>query len=370
MKSFVQIMRWVLGILQSWVRRWSAPVVHLDTGRKVRVGRQIAEGGFSFVFEAFDVSGDKKYALKRIRCNDHAEILQGCRREAGVHRAVNHPNLMPLLGMTILDDADCFMLFPFYGHSLRQEVNRRTFDRVDHTSTSHAPWHERVVLQVFLKILHGVQALHAANMTHRDIKLENIMFLHVQSREPVVMDFGSVGPLVQKIDTRRQVLQMTEDASIHTTLPYRPPELFEGGVRAGDADVDYCKVDVWSLGCTLFAMLYGASPFESIFGRSDGRLQIVECTQLNVLKSIPVPPAHTNVASWYSSDLQLLVTEMLTQDRHERPNLSTVVTKVGALIHQQGGHVDRTTSKYAHANDDDEHDDDVGIALMSRRGFV
>jgi serine/threonine kinase 16 len=162
-------------------------------------------------------------------------------------------------------------------------------------------------------------------------------------------------------------------------MPYRPPELFEGGVRAGDsgsdtdAVVDYCKVDVWSLGCTLFAMLYGASPFESIFRANTGQLQIVDCTQLKVINSIPVPPAHTAVSKWYSSEVQSLIAEMLTQDRHLRPSLAVVITKVETLICDQGGQaeVDRTKKQYEHHaggnNDEDDHDGG-GIALMG--GFV
>ena len=41
-------------------------------------------------------------------------------------------------------------------------------------------------------------------------------------------------------------------------MPYRAPELFD--VKTGSTITE--KVDVWSLGCTLFALLYGHSPFE------------------------------------------------------------------------------------------------------------
>jgi serine/threonine kinase 16 len=393
MTSAMQWMRWVWNILLSLIRRcwsWSSntQTMHLDTGRKVTVGRQIAVGGFSFVFEATDIEPPyPKYALKRIRCDSDPQLLQSCRKEAGVHRAVSHPSLMPLLGMSIVDNADCFMLFPYMSHSLRHEVNRRTFDRQEHNhdpAQPHAPWNEKVVLQVFWKILQGVQAMHAHNMTHRDIKLENIMFNDKKSRQPVLMDFGSVGPCQQPMATRKQVLQLQEEASMHTTMPYRPPELFEGGVRAGhttagadgngDAVVDYCKVDVWSLGCTLFAMLYGASPFESVFRASTGQLQIVDCTQLKVINSIPVPPSHTATAKWYSAEVQSLIAEMLTQDRHVRPTLQVVIDKVETLIRQQGGQVelDRTKQQYAHHHDhndeNEDHDGGGGIALMG--GFV
>lgn len=359
--SLVQLLRWLWGIVQSWIRRWSGPVVHLDTGIRVRVGRQIAEGGYSYVFEAFDVASNEHYALKRIRCPE-PEILSACRHEAGVHRSVNHPNLMPLLGMTVQhNSADCFMLFPYMEHSLRAEVNRRTWDR---DNIKHAPWNELTALHIFYKICRSVQALHQANMSHRDIKLENVLFQDVHSRQPVLMDFGSVGPLAEGIPTRQDVLRVTEQASMHTTVSYRAPELFEGGLRAGDADLDYDRVDVWSLGCTLFGMLYGASPTECNF-RADGRLQIVECTQLKVLAGMPTPVSGSPPANWYSADIQALTAEMLTQDRHQRPTLTVVMEKIEVLIRQQGGKVDRNEQQrhtQYHDNDDDE--DNAGIALM------
>jgi hypothetical protein len=99
----------------------------------------------------------------------------------------------------------------------------------------------------------------------------------------------------------------------------------------------------------------------------------VDCTQLKVINSIPVPPAHTAVSKWYSAEVQSLIAEMLTQDRHLRPSLAVVITKVETLICDQGGQaeVDRTKKQYEHHaggnNDEDDHDGG-GIALMG--GFV
>ena len=65
------------------------------------------------------------YALKQIRCGDK-ETLDLCRQEASVHRKLcgsqGHPNIMPLLGLAIMDDKNnpnarvCYMLFPKMKH--------------------------------------------------------------------------------------------------------------------------------------------------------------------------------------------------------------------------------------------------------------
>jgi serine/threonine kinase 16 len=374
--AIIHYLRWIVSLVQSWIRRSTGPIITFsDTGRRVRVGRQIAEGGFSFVFEATDVNTPSRtYALKRITCPD-PEILQACRDEAGVHREVRHPNLMPLFGMTVLERySHCYMLFPYLPHSLRAEVNRRILDPIE--ITKQAPWpHVTTVLHIFYRILLGVQALHErAHYTHRDIKLENILLepSHQHMFQPILMDFGSAGPLVEPVDTRRQVLHVVEQASMHTTIPYRPPELFEGGVRTKDDPIDFTKVDVWSLGCTLFGMLYGASPFECEFPRqnADGRIRIVECTQLSVLKSVlPRPPEHSVAAHWYSEDLHDLLVTMLEQDRRKRPGLPQVMELVQGLIEKKGSRVDNTLLSSMEINDDDDEEDadNVNLSLMSNR---
>jgi serine/threonine kinase 16 len=75
---------------------------------------------------------------------------------------------------------------------------------------------------------------------------------------PVLMDFGSLLRARQTISTRQSALEAQDLAAEHSTMSYRAPELFD--VKTGSTLTE--KVDVWSLGCTLFALLYGYSPFE------------------------------------------------------------------------------------------------------------
>lgn len=354
-RMLVKAWRWLLSCLSSIFPR-NSRIISFDTGKKVRMGRQVAEGGFSYVFEATDDAG-RKYALKRIYLGD-PETLRACRKEAGLHRSVRHQNCMPLLGMTLEErNTICYMLFPYIPHSLRVEVNQRFFSPTQPAN----PWLQVRALEIFLGVCDGVAALHETNHSHRDVKLENILLS--ENKIPILMDFGSAGPLVQPIQTRQQVLQIAEDAATHTTLPYRPPELLEGGVRTGDPDVDFSKVDVWSLGCTLFAILYGASPFECEFVRTSG-IRIVDCTSLRILGDLPRMPEE--MQKWYSPDSMQLIQKMLTQDRMKRPSLSKVISDVERLIEQQNGRVRRASGTAANGDDDDDHMD----ILLGNRGFV
>ena len=213
-------------------------------------------------------------------------MISACMEEANVHRTLQAAQeeqentsseamyCLPLLGMTFEENNTiCYMVFPYLPHSLRWEVNQRVFNPPPSTvQPLHQPWSEGLVLNIFAHLCQGVSIMHKSGLTHRDIKLENILFqgsntMHLQS--PVLMDFGSVGPLLRKLETRKDILEIADEAAQHTTMPYRPPELFPGELRAGDEDLDYTKVDVWGLGCSLFAMLYGASPFECEFTRNN-----------------------------------------------------------------------------------------------------
>ena len=81
-------------------------------------------------------------------------------------------------------------------------------------------------------------------------------------KTPVLMDLGSLAPAPTAITSRSLALAVQDTAAEHSTMPYRAPELFD--VKTGTI-VD-TKVDIWSLGCTLYACLVGKSPFE---GRSE-----------------------------------------------------------------------------------------------------
>lgn len=88
--------------------------------------------------------------------------------------------------------------------------------------------------------------------------------------QPILMDLGSIAPSPIAITSRSLALAVQDTAAEHSTMPYRAPELFD--VKTG-SNID-TKVDIWSLGCTLYACLIGKSPFEMRSDETGGSLSI------------------------------------------------------------------------------------------------
>lgn len=102
------------------------------------------------------------------------------------------------------------------------------------------------------------------------ITYEGNIMIDDDGKSPILMDLGSLAPSPTPITSRSLALQIQDTAAEHSTMPYRAPELFD--VKTGSV-ID-TKVDIWSLGCTLYACLVGKSPFELRSDETGGSLSI------------------------------------------------------------------------------------------------
>jgi len=264
-------------------------------GTTYSVDKTIGEGAFSFV--QLVSKGSKKYALKRvlIQLPEHNEMVG---REIKAHRAINNRYVMPLIDSEVVTKSnmkEARLLFPYHRLGSVQEM-------IEVAQISKNPIAEKEILQIFKTLCEGVLAFHKLDppLAHRDIKPHNMLIIE---RGAILMDLGSVRPARVPISSRKEALALQESAAQECTAAFRAPELFEVPSECMINE----KTDVWSLGCTLFALCYGESP-------CDGSALSAVNPQIKVIEGK------------YSMDLHKLIFAMLKVEPEERPYVEDVLS--------------------------------------------
>lgn len=150
------------------------------------------------------------------------------------------------------------------------------------------------VQKVFTQLVGAVAYVHNSSCVHRDLKLENIL---LDKHENVKLcDFG----FTREYEGKSSYLQ-----TFCGTVCYSAPEMLKGEKYAGE------KVDVWSLGVILYALLCGELPFDD----DDDNL-----TRTKILSSEPKWPDHL------TPDAKSLLIVLLSKRPLIRPALSDILT--------------------------------------------
>jgi len=110
----------------------------------------------------------------------------------------------------------------------------------------HGQPDERMLLQVFVPVLNGLQAVHQAGLLHLDIKPANI-FLRTD-RSPMLIDFGSVKNMARPSDGEGQVV---------LTPAYAAIEQYPGHGKQGP------WTDIYSIGASLYRCVSGGDPVDA-----------------------------------------------------------------------------------------------------------
>ncbi|MDA1051752.1 MAG: protein kinase [Planctomycetota bacterium] len=149
--------------------------------------------------------------------------------------AINHPNVVTIHAVEEYHDLPFIVMEFLQGPSLRDHLRKeRRLDPID-------------ALRLSAQIATGLAAAHAQGVIHRDVKPGNIMFDGGVDRVKIT-DFGLARVAIDNVDLTSRELAVGTPA-------YMAPEQV-----AGDS-VD-SRADLFAMGCVMYAMLAGHSPFQ------------------------------------------------------------------------------------------------------------
>jgi len=264
---------------------------------RYQIRSALGAGGMGEVYLASDPVLGRPVALKVVAPGlEDADLLDRFEREACAASALNHPNIITIYEFA-QDAGTRYIATEFVdGVTVRQRIAR-----------AGGPLELSDVIDIGRQIAAALGAAHAAGIVHRDLKPDNVM---VRPDGYVkVLDFGLAKRVTTGPDTSGvQTALATTAGTIVGTVEYMSPEQ----VRGLPLDA---RTDVWSLGCVLYEMLTGRSPFEA-----PTRLDIVAA----VLDREPVPLASARPDT--PPALAGLVAKMLRKDRDERPQTMAEVS--------------------------------------------
>lgn len=150
------------------------------------------------------------------------------------------------------------------------------------------------VQKIFTQLVGAVAYVHNRSCVHRDLKLENIL---LDKNENVKLcDFG----FTREYEGKASYLQ-----TFCGTICYAAPEMLKGDKYAGE------KVDVWSLGIILFALLTGELPFDD----DDDMV-----TKHKIVNTEP------NYPDMLAPEAKALVSSLLSKRPLLRPSLADILT--------------------------------------------
>jgi len=194
----------------------------------------VGEGGFARVYRARQPAFDRMVAVK-VLSNVHLDaraFRQFDRERASIGSLSGHPNIVTVYEAGLTDAGVPYLAMEYL-------PNGSLADRLDRDGP--LPWAE--VTHLGIRLAGALESAHQAGLLHRDVKPENVMMSPFG--EPQLTDFGIA-----------RVLAAPETRTVNqaVSLAHAAPEVLNG-------EPFTVRSDVYSLGSTLFTLLWGRPPF-------------------------------------------------------------------------------------------------------------
>ncbi len=204
--------------------------------RDYRIDEFVGSGGQGDVYRGMDLTRQRSVALKCIRPEDttNEQAIQRFRIEAEVNKRLRHSCIVPMYDFW--SDASGVWLVTAWleGGNLRQRLRQKVLTLNE-------------TVYMLMRVGAALDAIHAVEIIHRDIKPDNILF--DQSNHAYLTDFGAA--------KRLKVQPITQSGTMVGSPGYHAPEL----IQRGEAITP--QADLFSLAIVLYEALTGVHPFES-----------------------------------------------------------------------------------------------------------
>ncbi|XP_071221062.1 hormonally up-regulated neu tumor-associated kinase homolog A-like [Salvelinus alpinus] len=252
------------------------------------IGRKLGEGSFAKVREGLHAMTGEKVAVKVIdkrKAKKDSYVTKNLRREGHIQQMIRHPNITQLLDILETENSYYLVMELCPGGNLMNRIyDKKKLD-------------ERETQKYVRQLVMAVEHLHRAGVVHRDLKIENLL-LDEQDNIKLI-DFG--------LSNCAGILGYSDPFSTQCGSPaYAAPELLSRK-KYGP------KVDVWSIGVNMYAMLTGSLPF------TVEPFSLRALHQKMVDKDMnPLPPSLSTAAI-------CLLKKLLEPDPAKRPNIHQVM---------------------------------------------
>ncbi|KAL5393805.1 hypothetical protein PMIN06_006788 [Paraphaeosphaeria minitans] len=338
------------------LRRQQQPYQNLmrwNGGHNYTIMGELGRGAFATVYKIAEKMDGTVLAAKELekrRFMKDGRLDKNVENELSIMRNLKHPNVVRFIDYH--DQGDylyIIMEYAPYG-DLRKHMEAGM------RPGGEGPMKEDVMRLVAQQVLSALAHLHAQNVTHRDIKPDNILISDVEPMQVKLSDFG-LSKMVQHEETFLK--------TFCGTLLYCAPEVFpfyekSKKRRRGNEKVYSSACDIYSLGGVLWNALCGAPPFE---GKQDstGRAMFD-----HIMDSVlDVRPLQARNVSATCIDL---LTQMLRRDPSQRPS------EIQCLQHpwlREGANIPEDPALESIAEEDEDEDEaEHQLSQLSINGKV
>jgi serine/threonine-protein kinase len=275
---------------------------------RYRIESLLGSGGMGAVYRAYDTKLRRNVAIKEnivVIPGVPQDVIEARRRqferEAAVLGSLHHPNIPGVQEHFTMPDGNQYLVMDYVeGDDMSQIIAER----------GSLPEEEAITWVG--QVCNALEYLHSQDppVIHRDVKPQNIKV--TPKGQVFLVDFGIAK--LGGVDSR------TTRGALSVTPGFSPPEQY--AMIGTDS-----RSDIYSLGATLYALLTGQVPPDSV-SLQGGELELVPPRQMNVAVSLGVQEAVLKAMATRRSDRPQTVGEFWQMLTAEHGGLDAQTTRL------------------------------------------